>query len=41
MTKSHVCNRDNQFYKYAEKNRLSLMAVIPKNHCWICGDVRK
>lgn len=33
----HVCDTNNQYYKYAQEKGYSLTAVIPKNHCWICG----
>ena len=40
MKERHVCNTDNQYYKYAQKKGYSLIAVIPKGHCVFCGDER-
>lgn len=39
-TTKHVCNKDNQYYRYAVKHKMMLIAVIPKNHCVFCGSER-
>ena len=37
---NHICNTNNEYYKYAEKKGYPLIAVIPQNHCVFCGDIK-
>ena len=35
--KKHICNTDNQYYKYALKKGMAISNVIPIGHCVFCG----